>query len=436
LSDQNILQKKDLLKIKLKALEAAANGVIITDRNGIILWANPAITHLTGYSLQELVGQSTSILKAGKHSEEFYNNLWSTIKKGEVWRGDIINRKKNGDLYYEDMTITPVSNTAGEIQNYIAIKQDITHYRKAATALMQSEERFRQLINSVNAYYYVSEQSDQTGFKNVYVSENMEELTGYPANKFLQDWDFWNGLIHKDDKAIINRIIPKLLAGENQEIEYRLFDRSGTVKWISEKISVDIDAVGKRTLYATISDITTKKENENRIRHLATHDPLTDLPNRIMFKEILEHAITFAKRNNSKVAVFFLDVDDFKSVNDTYGHYIGDLLLKSIAERLSNNLRKYDTISRISGDEFTLVAEQLKNSSNGARIAEKIHEFLHGKYQLGQHRLDVSVSIGGSIYPDHGEDYATLIRLADTAMYQAKNSPDRYYVMYSPEHEI
>ncbi len=186
-------------------------------------------------------------------------------------------------------------------------------------------------------------------------------------------------------------------------------------------------------IYSTVTDITERKQTENQIRHLATHDPLTNLPNRIMFQEMLENAISFSKRNRQKLAVFFLDVNSFKSINDTYGHYIGDQLLVAIANRLKNNLREYDTVSRISGDEFTLVTEQLNKVEDALKLAEKIYKMLQGEYLLQNEKVNISVSVGGSIFPEHGSDFETLIRKADAAMYQAKKSTEPYFKIYQDE---
>lgn len=426
----NDINQNELIKIKFAALEAAANGIMISNKNGTILWVNSAMETLTGYSADEMIGRTTNILKSGAHTKGFYAELWQTIQSGKVWRGDMINRRKDGSLYYEDMTITPVASENGVIENYIAIKQDITKYRQAVEALGESEERFRQLINSVNAHFYVAEFDMNKGFQTTYFSENIEKLTGHPRQKFLQDYSFWLSMIHPDDQAAAAQTQQKLLDGQSVDSEYRIIDAIGIIKWVRDDVSVVVEDVGKYHLYGTITEITARKEAENRIRHLATHDPLTNLPNRIMFQEILEHAIQIAQRNKNQIAVFFLDIDNFKAVNDTYGHHIGDLLLKSIAERLTNNLRDHDTVSRISGDEFTLIAEQIKDRENVDMLAEKIHSILEGTYKLGEHTIHVSVSVGGSIYPDHAEDYETLIRMADASMYKAKNSQHLHHVIY------
>lgn len=413
------------------ALEAAANGIIITNPDGIVIWVNKAVTLLTGYKISELVGEKTSIFSSGKHSPDFYQKMWQQISSGEVWRGEVINKRKDGTLYFEDMTITPVVDNNGKIANYIAIKQDITPFREATEELRESNERFHRLINSVNAHFYMVEHSPEKGFVNKYFSNNIEVLTGYPRNMFVDDWNFWSTIVHPDDKPTYLHNQKKLLSGESMETEYRIVHADGSILWVHDNAHVSNLIDGTAMIYATIFDITERKQNENRIHYLATHDPLTKLPNRIMFREILEHALEFAKRNNQKLAVFFLDIDNFKQVNDTYGHQVGDELLTTIANRLTKNLRKHDTVSRISGDEFTLIAEQINRDSHVEIVARKIHNILEGEYQIGELTIYVNVSVGGSIFPTHGNTYDILIQKADAAMYQAKNSQDISFCIFS-----
>ncbi|MFN2145003.1 MAG: diguanylate cyclase domain-containing protein [Anaerolineales bacterium] len=413
----------DLLQIQAKALEAAANGVVITDKSGVILWANPSVTRLTGYSQDELIGHSTNILNSGKQDKAFYQDMWQTIQAGKVWRGNLINRRKDGSFYNEEMTITPIVDDAGQVVNYLAIKEDVTAIREAVEALEESEERFRRLINTVHAHFYMSEVSPDGVFVNRYISDNFQTLTGYPSKKFMQDWSFWGTLIHPDDQELCQKTIKTIYEGTSTEIEYRIIRPDGKVTWVSDNAQVTKAENGNLMVYATILDITERKETEDHIRFLATHDPLTSLPNRILFEEMLEHSLVFAKRKQEKLVVFFLDVNKFKEVNDTYGHHIGDELLKSIAGRLRNSLREYDTVARISGDEFTLIANQIENKEVANYVAGKVAKLLCGKYQIQDHVIDVNISIGGALYPDHGEDFETLLQRADAAMYMAKNDP-------------
>lgn len=419
--------------IQTAALAAAANGIVITDPDGTIIWANPSVSRLTGYTLTELIGQKTSVLRSGLHDDSFYKEMWNTIQAGKVWRGRVVNRKKDGSFYHEEMTITPVLGADNQIINYIAIKEDVTAIHEANEALAASEERFRLLINTVHAHFYSLEYAADGTLIRRYLSDNFNSLTGYSADRFDRDWTFWKSILHPDDLHKYNQTRTRITNGASTEIEYRIMRADGRVIWVSDNAQVHIEADGRILVFATILDITERKETEDHIRFLATHDTLTELPNRILFREILEHSLQYAHRTGQKVGVFFLDVDDFKSVNDTYGHHIGDELLKSIASRLTKNLREYDTVSRISGDEFTLIMEQLQSHQDAIHVAQKVVDFLSGKYQIHEHALNINISVGGAIFPDHGHDFETLIQRADAAMYQAKQASDNRFRIYQPE---
>ena len=427
------LHADKLKNIQITALESAANGVLITDRDGMIIWVNPAITKLTGYMPEELENKKTSIFRSHQHPESFYQDLWRTISAGNVWRGEIINKKKDGTFYHEDMTITPVLDDTGQTTHYIAIKQDITAFQQAMENLRESDERFRLLVNSVNAHFYITEYSPETGFLNRYLSENIEILTGYPLNQFLGNWNAWQPIIHPDDRERWRQFTAQLAEGISSELEYRIICANGETIWVSDNAQANQESTAKLMIYGTVTNITERKHTENQIRHLATHDPLTNLPNRIMFREILEHAISYSKRTRQMLGVFFLDVNNFKSINDTYGHLVGDLLLMEIANRLRSTLREYDTVSRISGDEFTLIAEQLKQYDHAHIVAEKIYTMLSGEYLIQDQRIEISVSVGGSIFPDHGNNYETLIHKADEAMYAAKKSSSPHFRIFDSQ---
>ena len=169
--------------------------------------------------------------------------------------------------------------------------------------------------------------------------------------------------------------------------------------------------------------------------HRAQHDILTDLPNRVLFNDRLTQAISMARRNRSQVAVLFLDLDGFKNINDSLGHTIGDHLLQSVAARLSACVRKSDTVSRWGGDEFVILLAEVAHAADAAVIAAKILTEVQGGAPIGEHRLQVTASIGVSTYPDNGEDAETLIKNADAAMYHAKESGRNKFQVLSARHE-
>ena len=189
----------------------------------------------------------------------------------------------------------------------------------------------------------------------------------------------------------------------------------GVIRDITERKQIEEDARNRRALF------------EREMSHLAQHDALTDLPNRLLLNDRLSQAISLARRNCSQLAVLFLDLDGFKHINDSLGHSVGDKLLQSVAERLSACVRKSDTVTRQGGDEFVILLSEVTHAADAAIIAEKIIAELKRAHRIGKDRLRISASIGLSTYPTDGEDAETLIKNADTAMYDAKQSGrDKY----------
>ncbi|WP_198556041.1 MULTISPECIES: putative bifunctional diguanylate cyclase/phosphodiesterase [Halomonadaceae] len=170
-----------------------------------------------------------------------------------------------------------------------------------------------------------------------------------------------------------------------------------------------------------------------KLAYLAQHDSLTGLPNRILLLERLSRAIGLAKRHQHQVALIYLDLDDFKPINDSLGHAVGDCLLKSVAVRLSDCIRDTDTICRQGGDEFVVLLSEIEKPQDAVRIAEKILGALAAPHQIGNHELRITASIGISLYPDHGTNDRTLLNNADTAMYQAKNSGCNTYQLFKAD---
>jgi len=210
--------------------------------------------------------------------------------------------------------------------------------------------------------------------------------------------------------------------------------RSGEDFPIWQSVSSVRDALGRTTHYiSTFNDITEQKLSADYIYQLAHYDLLTGLPNRVLFSERCRHAIERAKRNGQITLLLYLDLDRFKQINDSLGHPVGDELLEEVAERLKSQLREEDTVARLGGDEFVIVVEQLTEERDAERVASKILEALRQPFQLKQHELVVSASIGISLSPMDGTDVATLIKHADLAMYRAKKKGRDNFQFFSLE---
>ena len=181
------------------------------------------------------------------------------------------------------------------------------------------------------------------------------------------------------------------------------------------------------------SDLTEKQMTQDHIHHLAHYDALTNLPNRLLFTERLKQSVVFARRKKSSIALFFLDLDAFKKVNDSLGHDAGDILLQEVAIRLKNNIRESDTVCRLGGDEFTIIIENYEQISDVITVVNKILKAISAPMQIGTHIFYVTASIGIAIYPDNGNDIHDLIKNADTAMYAAKEKGKNCYEFYDQE---
>lgn len=293
--------ESSLLKLSL-AVEQSPNTIVITDLDARIEYANQAFTTVTGYTLDEVRGKNPNILQSGKTPKETYDDMWAHLTAGKAWHGELTNKRKDGSIYIEAATLSPVRQADGRITHYLAVKENITD----------------------------------------------------------------------------------------------------------------------------------RKMDEARIEQLANFDHLTGLPNRRMLNERLNYAISLAQRNDEKLAVMFIDLDNFQNINDSLGHNIGDSYLIEIANRLKESVRDEDTVSRLGGDEFILVFPG-NDADAAALVAEKLLTAIARPCDIDQHELLNTASIGIAIYPDDGNSLDELVKNADTAMNRLKQSSRNAYCFFTQE---
>ncbi|MBC3919353.1 ABC transporter substrate-binding protein [Undibacterium sp. CY18W] len=297
------IRKNELrLSFLSSAIEHSPASVIITDANSVIEYVNPHFTTETGYAAEEVIGKKPSILQSGQVKPETYKAMWQQLLRGEEWTGELINRRKNGQVYWEEAHIAPVKNATGKTTHYVAVKVDVSE---------------RKLVNDKLAY-------------------------------------------------------------------------------------------------------------------LAHHDSLTNLPNRILFFERLAQGLALAKRNKTRLALMYIDLDRFKPINDTFGHAVGDVLLQQAAERMKQCLRDSDTVGRIGGDEFVALTLNVSDEQSAGVLAEKIRAALTAPFVIADNTHIISASIGIAIYPDHGVTELELAKKADMAMYAAKAGGRNQVTLYTP----
>jgi diguanylate cyclase (GGDEF)-like protein/PAS domain S-box-containing protein len=235
----------------------------------------------------------------------------------------------------------------------------------------------------------------------------------------------WENLVHPDDLVKSDILLKKHFSGElpYYECEARMRHRDGHWVWVLDRGKVSTRAADGSPLlmFGTHEDITDRKDNEASMIYALKHDALTKIPNRNLFIERLQRALLNAKRNSTKLAVMFIDIDKFKLINDNFGHEIGDLVLIEVAHRIKSGLRESDTAARIGGDEFVVLLPLIAEAEYALFVAEKIRQTVTQNFVVNGKNLDVSTSIGIAIYPEHGLDDESLMKSADTAMYYIKN---------------
>lgn len=274
----------------------------------------------------------------------------------------------------------------------------------------------------------------------VFFDQRLAEMLGYAREEIELHDDSWEKLVHPDDMPGMTKNLHDHLDGkiECYEAHYRILNKSGEWLWILDRGKVvERDRYGKPLrVVGTHRDITTHKQAEARILYMANHDILTNLPNRTLFLDRLEQELAHAHRNNHMLAVIFLDLDRFKIINDTFGHIFGDLLLKAVAARLRDCVREGDTVSRMGGDEFTLIITDIIHPQDVVPLAQKILNTVSLPFHLEGRELHITPSMGVTLYPLDAKDADGLIKKADTAMYHAKEQGRGNFKFYTEDMNV
>ena len=299
----------------------------------------------------------------------------------------------------------------------------------ADQALKESEKQLSDILENVTAYIYMKDTQGRYLFANRLLREwfaaPIEEIAGYDDTKFY-DADTAARMRNEDLRVLQH--------GETLKSEEALFNllTRDTHVFMTVKLPLRREDGSIYALCGILTDISERKDFENDIQHMAQHDALTHLPNRALFNDRLKQAIAAAQRNKARLALMFIDLDKFKPVNDTYGHGVGDLLLKDVALRIQDCLRESDTAARLGGDEFVILLPVIETQQDASKVGEKILNALNRPFELAGHTLQISSSIGVAVYPQHGKDEKLLVKSADIAMYHAKKNGRNNVKIYQP----
>ncbi|MGO4381941.1 EAL domain-containing protein [Pseudoduganella sp. RAF19] len=419
----NEMRIEALLAEQSAILDNVMFGVMFV-RHRTIVSVNRRCEELFGYEPGQMVGCSTAIVFPTSFDFESAGaRQYPTLGAGEYFSEERHYRRRDGTLFWCMVSGCAIDQNRSN-EGSIWVYADITARKEAEEKLRLSATVLEHIADGVMVI-------DDKGTI-VAVNPAFTQITGYTEAEALgQDRNLTRSGRHDD--SFHNELWKELVTTGYWRGEIWSLRKNGEqyLEWLT--LTAVRDTHGVTTHYVGVfSDITLVKESQEKLDHLAHHDPLTQLPNRLLFNDRLQHAIQRATRDNEQLALLFIDLDRFKNVNDTLGHHIGDELLKQVAHALSEKLREGDTLARLGGDEFIVLLENVDGQYGASLVAEKLVGMFEQPFMVAGHELFVTCSVGISIFPGDAPDLNMLIRNADVAMYQAKARGRNGYRFYAP----
>lgn len=409
------LKEAELRKLS-RAVEHSPVSIIITDKDGEFEYVNPKFTELTGYTLIELAGKTPRVLKSGDMPASLYENLWSTISSGKEWHGEIHNRKKSNELYWDYAAISPVFDANDKITHFVSIQENITERKMADDRLRQQKQFSDDIINNLPGIFYMLDQKGRF----IRINPQFIKVSGFEKHELdlMTVLDFFDG----NDEGLISERMGAVFEKGDSWAEAEFITKSGQkIPYYFTGHRTQID--GESYLVGLGTDISERHALEQELSRQARTDSLTGLSNRRHFIELAEQELARTRRYNNLLSVLMVDLDDFKSINDTYGHQAGDVVLRKVGEICLLTLRGIDVIGRIGGEEFAVLLPET-DSEQAIEVAERLrHEIAEAEIPMEPNgMLHVTASIGVTTLVSTETNVNTLLRLADKALYEAKRT--------------
>jgi diguanylate cyclase (GGDEF)-like protein/PAS domain S-box-containing protein len=413
-------------------LEAAPDAMVVVDQDGEIVLLNVQAEKQFGYRRDELVGQKVkNIIPEGFAERLIADGTRSAAEAlaQEIGTGiELTGRRKDGSEFPIEIMLSPLESAEGVLVT--AAIRDISVRKAAEKHLAQMESRYRGLLEAAPDAMVVVNQDGEIVLLNVQAEKQFgyrrDELVGQKVKNIIPE-GFAERLIADGTRSAAEALAQEI--GTGIELTGRRKDGS---EFPIEIMLSPLKGAESVLVTAAIRNITTRKKAEALMIHSSEHDFLTGLPNRMLLSDRVNQAIRMAIRHKRKVAVLFLDLDGFKHINDSLGHPTGDKLLQSVGKRLVDCVRGSDTVSRQGGDEFVVLLSEEEDSEDASITAKRMQRAVAEAHFIDQHDLHVTCSVGVSVYPDDGLNAETLIKNADTAMYQAKANGRQKYQYFKP----
>lgn len=424
---KNIQLKEDLryvnqvLNSYKGALNSAAN-ICITDKNGVIQFVNERYAQSSQYSAEELIGNTIMLLNSLIQPSSFYDEMWKTLQNGQIWRGEICNRSKYGNRYWMDTTIVPIFDNSGEIESFLSVCFDVSDKKVMMTNLRNIEKTFRLITENTNDLIVITNDDGII----IYVSPNHIKRLGFEKDELLGC--FYFDMMSDDSKELLKGEFKSTLIEEGDvQIDLQIKTKNGETFWTETYITAVKDAERDKVFqYVSVArEITHRKKREDQLRFMAYHDSLTLLPNRryllMEFTKLVKEAMVF----DHAITLLYIDGDEFKKVNDDFGHDVGDDFIRNFGLALVASVRDLDIVSRIGGDEFVVVLtnmskdecirkQQVKNT------IKRIQQTIKDGWTINEQYFSPTSSIGIASFPEDGYSIEDLLDKADQALYIAK----------------
>ncbi|MED3575730.1 EAL domain-containing protein [Cytobacillus praedii] len=398
--------------------------VAVTDTSGKIMYANKKFCELSKYDMEEIIGQNHKILNSGYHEKSFFRRMWQTINKGEIWEGEVKNKAKDGTFYWVKTTIVPLKDQDGKPVMHIAIRTDISEGKLAQEKLVEAlQNDFTHVVNSMNNLIFKVAKDLDGNFVYILNEGKLAYRLGLENEKMrnkkpdeVYPIEIADMLKNKYEHSFLGHPITYNYAYKERQLLTYLSPiyRDGMV----------VEIIG------CTNDITELHQVQEEVEFMAFHDILTSLPNRRKFCDDLHHLM---KHTNEKIAVFFLDLDRFKQINDSLGHTVGDQLIQAVAKKLKKGIRSDAEIYRLAGDEFIIIYPEMISTEMASKYAAEILTIFEQPIHLDRNEIITTCSLGISFYPEHGEDSDSLLKKADIAMYAAKLKGRNHFCIYEQE---
>lgn len=404
-----------------KAALNSATAIAIWDVDGIINEVNDLFLNASGFTAEELIGQPYKLIEPSYHTEDLLHLINKTLGAGNIWRGELCYRTKYHADYWVEAAIVPLKNEFGKTEQYLSINYDITDKKRMLTELKNIERTFRLITENTNDLIIITNEDGII----IYASPSYRIFLGY-ENVDLQG-QFYSDIVDEESKMAWQTFLNNYSGQTDTQFELLLKAKDGTPVWTEGNVTVVHDPEREKVsqIMMVSREITHRKERENDLLYLAYHDTLTQLPNRRYLLKEFPKLLAEAQNANNCLAMLYIDGDDFKDVNDKYGHDTGDDFIQKFGQVLINSVRSHDLVIRIGGDEFIVILtgltkENEKRKAQMMHIIQRIRDELKKGWIIENNYFAPTASIGVAYYPDHGKNLDELLDLADQALYKAK----------------